>query len=320
MERGDFESNDYYPFGWRHEVTDSDLSGNRFKYNGKELQTTGALGYLDYGVRMYDPKVGRWFGMDPLSEKYYSQSSYNYCGNSPVLFIDPNGEDVYMYFYVLSDKQKDNSMFWMGALTRAIDMLMDGEIGGGDIYTIRSISDFGMLGEAVDDVITEYSPRFGKTKEFGLWSHSALDGPVGGRKSSKGSIGHNQMSLDEWGNINYNWKNDGNARAMFFGCRTAADVNDAGDKVVPWVQSLSSYDNMKNVDVSGQIRRSWPSKLHDVGLTTEELHKDIHNYPIYMVGSSKGVFSRLQRVLGKANYAYPMAVYKNGKYLRTRYQ
>ena len=95
MERGDFESNDYYPFGWRHEAAGSDLSGNRFKYNGKELQTTGALGYLDYGVRMYDPKVGRWFGMDPLSEKYYSQSSYNYCGNSPVLFIDPNGEDYW---------------------------------------------------------------------------------------------------------------------------------------------------------------------------------------------------------------------------------
>ncbi|MCG5005363.1 hypothetical protein L0M91_21525, partial [Odoribacter splanchnicus] len=40
-------------------------STNRWKYNGKELQTTGDLGYLDYGARMYDTGLGRWFSVDP---------------------------------------------------------------------------------------------------------------------------------------------------------------------------------------------------------------------------------------------------------------
>ncbi len=40
---------------------------------------------------MYDPKIGRWFGVDPLAEKYYSTSPYAYCGNNPIVRIDLDG-------------------------------------------------------------------------------------------------------------------------------------------------------------------------------------------------------------------------------------
>ena len=89
------EQNAYYPFGSRHTFgTIYAQTTNRFKFNGKEEQTTGNLQYLDYGARMYDNKIGRWLTQDPLAEKYYSQSPYNYCVNNPVMFVDPDGEDV----------------------------------------------------------------------------------------------------------------------------------------------------------------------------------------------------------------------------------
>ena len=89
------EQNAYYPFGERHTFGNTYAqTTNRFKYNGKEEQTTGNLQYLDYGARMYDSKVARWFVQDPLSEKYYAQSQYNYCVNNPVMFVDPDGKDV----------------------------------------------------------------------------------------------------------------------------------------------------------------------------------------------------------------------------------
>ena len=92
------ERNDYYPFGARHARADyAQQGGNRYKYNGKEEQTTGNLDYLDYGARMYDNKLGRWFTVDPMTEKYYSLSSYNYCANNPVLFVDPDGQDMDWY-------------------------------------------------------------------------------------------------------------------------------------------------------------------------------------------------------------------------------
>ena len=89
---GVLERNDYYPFGARHVRSDyPQLAANRFKYTGKEVQVTGELNYLDHGARMYDSGLGRWFGMDPMAEKYGSWSPFNYTLNSPIRFIDPNG-------------------------------------------------------------------------------------------------------------------------------------------------------------------------------------------------------------------------------------
>ena len=88
------EENDYYAFGHRHPRSEqAQSSANRFKYNGKELQTVGGLGYLDYGARMYDQSLGRWFTTDPLSEKYYGLSPYVYCGNNLLRYVDPDGKE-----------------------------------------------------------------------------------------------------------------------------------------------------------------------------------------------------------------------------------
>ena len=86
------ERNDYYPFGARQKRDNyPQLSANRWKYNGKELQTMGDLGFLDYGARMYDMSVGRWFGMDPLAERYAGLSGYVFSGNNPLILVDENG-------------------------------------------------------------------------------------------------------------------------------------------------------------------------------------------------------------------------------------
>ena len=92
------ERNDYYPFGARHVRSDYlQLASNRFQYNGKEEQETGNLACLDYGVRMYDSGLGRWYWPDPLQEKYYSWSTYQYCGNNPINRIDIDGMDWFIF-------------------------------------------------------------------------------------------------------------------------------------------------------------------------------------------------------------------------------
>ncbi|MDD3036495.1 DUF6443 domain-containing protein [Bacteroides sp.] len=90
------ETNHYYPFGG---VFTTYASVQPYKYNGKELDRTKGLDWYDYGARQYDAAIGRWHTVDPMGEKYYCFSSYDYCGNNPVNNTDPNGMDWYQNQY-----------------------------------------------------------------------------------------------------------------------------------------------------------------------------------------------------------------------------
>ena len=103
--------NHYYPFGGLFgESTDGDVQ--RFKYNGKELERMHGLDWYDYGARHLDAALGRWSTIDPMAEKYYNLSPYNYCGNNPIKFVDPDGRDSYYSlsgeYLFTDDKETDN--------------------------------------------------------------------------------------------------------------------------------------------------------------------------------------------------------------------
>ena len=87
------ETNDYYPFGG---LFTASRGVQPYKYNGKELDRKNGIDWYDYGARHYDPAIGRWHVVDPMSKKYYSWSPYTYCKNNPVLRIDLDGKDDYI--------------------------------------------------------------------------------------------------------------------------------------------------------------------------------------------------------------------------------
>jgi len=92
-------SENYYPYG----LTMSGISGrsagkleNRFRFNGKRLESNefadgSGLDWYDYGMREYDHQVGRFFRVDPLSEKFYYLTPYQYASNNPATNIDLDG-------------------------------------------------------------------------------------------------------------------------------------------------------------------------------------------------------------------------------------
>lgn len=67
----------------------------RYGFNGKEKddELKGIGNSYDFGARMYDPRVGRWFAPDKKEKKYAAFSTYNFSLNSPLMLMDPDGED-----------------------------------------------------------------------------------------------------------------------------------------------------------------------------------------------------------------------------------
>ncbi len=96
-------ANDYYPFGMQmpgRKYT-SVSSGYRYGFNGKENdnEVKGEGNQQDYGMRIYDPRLGKFLSVDPISELYPWFSPYQFAGNTPVWAIDLDGLEPYAYAY-----------------------------------------------------------------------------------------------------------------------------------------------------------------------------------------------------------------------------
>lgn len=85
-------SQDYYPFGLTfNSYSRENTTPNMYHYNGKEKQDELGLEWIDYGARMYMPEIGRWMVSDEESDRGPEFSPYSYAFNSPVRYIDPDG-------------------------------------------------------------------------------------------------------------------------------------------------------------------------------------------------------------------------------------
>ena len=85
--------NDYDAFGMlmpnRHGSTDS----YRYGFNGmeKDDEIKGEGNSYDFGARMYDSRIGRWFAIDYFQNYYSNQSNYSFALNDPINIKDKDG-------------------------------------------------------------------------------------------------------------------------------------------------------------------------------------------------------------------------------------
>ncbi len=100
---------DYYAFGGLRDFTkiDSILAGGRgyrYGFNGKEndSEVKGEGNQQDYGMRVYDPRLGRFLSVDPLTKGFPFYTPYQFAGNMPVWAIDLDGAEPIPYWKVRS--------------------------------------------------------------------------------------------------------------------------------------------------------------------------------------------------------------------------
>ncbi len=87
-------ANDYYPFGMQmpgRRYADND--SYRYGFNGKENDNDvkGEGNQQDYGMRIYDTRLGKFLSVDPLSPKYPWYTPYQFAGNRPIEATDIDG-------------------------------------------------------------------------------------------------------------------------------------------------------------------------------------------------------------------------------------
>ncbi|WPQ60685.1 polymorphic toxin-type HINT domain-containing protein [Chitinophaga sancti] len=98
---------DYYPFGMMQPDRHYDDNSYRYGFNGKENDIE--FGLQDYGMRIYNPSLGKFLSVDPLSPKYPELTPYQFASNRPIEGIDQDGMEVAYYdpqnkfYYMASD-------------------------------------------------------------------------------------------------------------------------------------------------------------------------------------------------------------------------
>lgn len=67
------------------------------------------VGNIDFGARIYNPRIGRWLSVDPLQKMYPFESPYVYVSNNPLIYIDLGGKSkwyiVNVYNEITNERQ-----------------------------------------------------------------------------------------------------------------------------------------------------------------------------------------------------------------------
>ena len=90
---------DYDPFGQLVPNRHGSSNSYRYGFQGQEMdnEIKGEGNSLNYTFRMHDPRVGRFFAIDPLIKDYPHYSPYSFSGNKVIASIELEGlEDVWV--------------------------------------------------------------------------------------------------------------------------------------------------------------------------------------------------------------------------------
>ena len=91
------EESNYYPFGLKHKGYNNVTSSNgnstaqKFGYVERELEESLDYNMQEMDWRHYDPAIGRFVGIDKMSENFQDKTPYHYSNNNPIIFKDPTG-------------------------------------------------------------------------------------------------------------------------------------------------------------------------------------------------------------------------------------
>ncbi len=172
---------DYYPFGLVSGSYQRETSlQQNYKYNGKEFQDESSIGWLDYGMRMYQPEIARWNRPDRLSEAYNAASPYHYAGNNPIRFVDINGDyftgDTH-HVDRLKSEAKDGVEKTAAAIKSLVEAIDNGCVNPSDLNsTVDAINAAAEKNTEFSNTVSEISELENSDQEYNILGSSLPGG------------------------------------------------------------------------------------------------------------------------------------------------
>jgi RHS repeat-associated protein len=80
---------DYDAWGYVMENRSYNSIVMKYDFTGKERDSETSYDY--FGARYYDSRIANWTSIDPLFEKHFDFTPYNYVLRNPIILIDPDG-------------------------------------------------------------------------------------------------------------------------------------------------------------------------------------------------------------------------------------
>jgi RHS repeat-associated protein len=85
----------------------------RYGFNGKENddEVKGEGNSVDYGARVYDPRIAVWLSLDPLQKRFPYESNFSFCSSNPIIYLDKEGKRKYLIHRVINEKTGEVTEF-----------------------------------------------------------------------------------------------------------------------------------------------------------------------------------------------------------------
>jgi RHS repeat-associated protein len=93
--------NDYYPFGAIMPGRSFNTGDYRYGFQGQEMdnEIKGVGNSINYKYRMHDPRLGRFFAVDPLASSYPHNSPYAFSENRVIDAVELEGLEKVIVHY-----------------------------------------------------------------------------------------------------------------------------------------------------------------------------------------------------------------------------
>ena len=177
----------YYAFGMAMPGRQYSSDEYRYGFNGKEDDKE--TGWQDYGMRIYNSRLGKFLSVDPLFKSYPFLTPYQFAGNTPIVAIDLDGlEPAWANDLWNSTKSLGNTV--LKKVDAASAALQSAK---GNSYGSRGSSALGTVGVGVDVKLA----LLGFSIKVSIEPYSTAENTVG--ISGAGEVGFVAAAKKDWG-------------------------------------------------------------------------------------------------------------------------